>query len=370
MSSDADSEFAQLIAALQSSTVANQCGLATVALYIYDYTITFPREVELFWGRRFTGASLLFLLNRYLSLAHVIIEVCNFARMSDKVSYIISSRQLRRKLIVAGRDRGEESQAVRLRGLRWNLLERPVDAKSTYTSPRLSASSRTSFGLVIFSSMRAYALSRRRWSISAMILALSLVPTGINYSEYRWLVPVNDPIFGCGGDLTVSAALAKQRALSGMLLAPSPPCQCNMGSHVQDGSRAQDGGARPDVLESPSPRWVLLVLNTLHLTFTLLSMVHTSSPVSYVTLFTEPCVPLLHAPPAYFRFRMPMPPPNFPGLPLGNAASPRSWSRGSCSTSRRSIKASSLGASPPQLQTRCRRRARSPSRGSWGRWDR
>nr|VWP02332.1 Surface protein PspC [Ganoderma boninense] len=84
MSSNADSELAQLIDALQSTVVANQCGLATVALYIYDYMITFGREVELFWGRRFTGASVLFLLNRYLNLAHMIVVACNFATMSDR----------------------------------------------------------------------------------------------------------------------------------------------------------------------------------------------------------------------------------------------------------------------------------------------
>ncbi|KAM5539600.1 hypothetical protein V8D89_006709 [Ganoderma adspersum] len=233
MSSDADSELSQLIDALQSSIVANQCGVATVVLYIYDFTITFPREVELFWGRRFTGASLLFLLNRYLNLAHVIVEICNFARMSDQ-------------LIVTCR-----------------------------------VSSRTSFGHVIFSSMRAYALSRRHWVLSATILTLSLVPTGINYAEYRWLVPINDPIFGCGGDLTVSVSLAKH--------------------HVQNGSRAEDCRAQPDILESPAQRRVLLVLNMLHLTFTMLSIVHTSSPLSYITLFTEPCVPLLLPYPRGFR---------------------------------------------------------------------
>ena len=35
--------------------------------------------------------------------------------------------------------------------------------------------------ITVFSSMRAYALSRRHWVLSATILALSLVPTGINY---------------------------------------------------------------------------------------------------------------------------------------------------------------------------------------------
>ena len=36
----------------------------------YEYVLTFTQEVELFWRRKFTGATLLFLLNRYFLLAY------------------------------------------------------------------------------------------------------------------------------------------------------------------------------------------------------------------------------------------------------------------------------------------------------------
>ena len=81
----------------------------SVALYIYDYAITFSREVDLFWGRRFTGASLLFLLNRYLNLAHMVVEACNFAMMSDQVSFIIKSP---RYLKLTAAYRGKESKTI------------------------------------------------------------------------------------------------------------------------------------------------------------------------------------------------------------------------------------------------------------------
>ena len=35
---------------------------------MYEFTITFNKEVELFWKRKITLSSVLFLLNRYLSL--------------------------------------------------------------------------------------------------------------------------------------------------------------------------------------------------------------------------------------------------------------------------------------------------------------
>uniref|UniRef100_A0A5K1K673 Probable 3-oxoacyl-[acyl-carrier-protein] reductase oxidoreductase (EC) n=1 Tax=Ganoderma boninense TaxID=34458 RepID=A0A5K1K673_9APHY len=129
------------------------------SFYIYDCTITFPREVELFWGHPFTGASLLFLLNKYLYLAILVVDVCNFASMSDK---------------------------------------------AIGTLPY--------FVWALYSSMRAYALSRRHRILSATILVLSLVPMGINYAQYRWLIPINDPIIGCIGNLTQAVSLAKQCA--------------------------------------------------------------------------------------------------------------------------------------------------------------
>ncbi|RPD55564.1 hypothetical protein L227DRAFT_566527 [Lentinus tigrinus ALCF2SS1-6] len=40
-----------------------------IALVLYDYFLTFDLEVELFWRRKFTGASVLFALNRYMMIS-------------------------------------------------------------------------------------------------------------------------------------------------------------------------------------------------------------------------------------------------------------------------------------------------------------
>ncbi|EJF58777.1 hypothetical protein BD309DRAFT_1019524 [Dichomitus squalens] len=46
----------------------NQCSAAMLALFVYDFLITFDDEVNLFWlPRRLNGPSILFLLNRYLA---------------------------------------------------------------------------------------------------------------------------------------------------------------------------------------------------------------------------------------------------------------------------------------------------------------
>ena len=41
----------------------------------YDWAVTFSREVDFFWGSRITGASIIFLMNRYLLYAYYSIEL-------------------------------------------------------------------------------------------------------------------------------------------------------------------------------------------------------------------------------------------------------------------------------------------------------
>ncbi|KAI0773644.1 hypothetical protein C8Q74DRAFT_771531 [Fomes fomentarius] len=48
--------------------IQNYCALAIMALILYDYMLTLPVEVAVFWNRKFTGVSALFFFNRYFSL--------------------------------------------------------------------------------------------------------------------------------------------------------------------------------------------------------------------------------------------------------------------------------------------------------------
>ncbi|KAI0641385.1 hypothetical protein C8Q79DRAFT_1014332 [Trametes meyenii] len=58
----------ELITALHLFTVSNICEVASVALLAYDHLITLPGEVQFVWGREFSGATVIFLLNRYVTL--------------------------------------------------------------------------------------------------------------------------------------------------------------------------------------------------------------------------------------------------------------------------------------------------------------
>ena len=45
------------------------------AFFLYDSIITFDKEVELFWKRRFSGATALFVANKYLYLLQLLIDL-------------------------------------------------------------------------------------------------------------------------------------------------------------------------------------------------------------------------------------------------------------------------------------------------------
>lgn len=56
-----------------------------IAFLLYDFVITFGREVKLFWTRRFSGASFLFFANRYISLTFNVLSLVQFGNFNDQV---------------------------------------------------------------------------------------------------------------------------------------------------------------------------------------------------------------------------------------------------------------------------------------------
>ncbi len=64
-----------------------------VVLFIYDAFVVFDREVAYFWtAKRIGGALLLFLANKWISMAVYVIQLVQFASFSsDKVSNLFPS---------------------------------------------------------------------------------------------------------------------------------------------------------------------------------------------------------------------------------------------------------------------------------------
>ena len=64
-----------------------------VVIILYDYLLTFDREVLYIWRRRFTSANIIYVLLRYVALASLIVTMLNgfpFAGKTSTVSVSIS----------------------------------------------------------------------------------------------------------------------------------------------------------------------------------------------------------------------------------------------------------------------------------------
>ncbi len=56
------------------------------ALIFFEHILTFGDEVEMFWKQKFTGATVIFLLNRYLILISYLMDFATIWIEDDNVS--------------------------------------------------------------------------------------------------------------------------------------------------------------------------------------------------------------------------------------------------------------------------------------------
>ena len=59
---------------------------AALAFMLFDHAITLGQEIDLFWRRGWTGASAIFLLNRYLAVVNFVLAMCEYAPKTELVS--------------------------------------------------------------------------------------------------------------------------------------------------------------------------------------------------------------------------------------------------------------------------------------------
>ncbi|KAH9939942.1 hypothetical protein B0H21DRAFT_755571 [Amylocystis lapponica] len=147
--SQADYEQAQALNALIATKynemmLANFCAVAATTLLFYDYAVTFSREVKCIWGRKFTLATVLFLLNRYLTILNRILMVVDM--------------------------------------LPWQSLPQATADKAAFTS------------------LRMYAIWAKDWRVLVGVAFLGLVPPIVNIYYYTTLkiVSTPPPFVGCG----------------------------------------------------------------------------------------------------------------------------------------------------------------------------
>ncbi|KAI0690466.1 hypothetical protein C8T65DRAFT_671606 [Cerioporus squamosus] len=252
-------EVAAFIAVYDTLSLSNRCGIASFTFLVYEYLVTFDQEVRMFWHGRWTGATILFFLTRYIPILAYAAEVMEFISMSDEVC----------------------NQLVKVSN---GLLYVQYLTWAT------------------FSAMRALALSRK-WYIAVPIFGLSVVGFGVNMSQYGLgLFGANDPIFGCMPEILITAEEAKKLTIVvRTCLITADLCLIiitwvgipNFGSIRQT--------MRVSTLSTILMRdgliyfAVLLVLNSLHLACTMISFVRAYWPTSYITTFTEPITAVMVA---------------------------------------------------------------------------
>ncbi|KAI0331799.1 hypothetical protein GY45DRAFT_1433703 [Cubamyces sp. BRFM 1775] len=79
MSNNDDQDNQQLVAALDLFTTSNICEVVGLALLTYDHLLTLSGEIQFVWGRKFSGATVVFMLNRYVTLfGKIVLPISTF----------------------------------------------------------------------------------------------------------------------------------------------------------------------------------------------------------------------------------------------------------------------------------------------------
>ncbi|KAI0730620.1 hypothetical protein C8Q76DRAFT_792771 [Earliella scabrosa] len=266
------------IAMAAESMIRNYCGMAGIVFLLYEYTITIGQEVDLFWTRRFSGATILFIANKYLTLLNHLFDISLYIpfHVSDKT---LVSCDLHAKAF---------SSLDYLQYVPW----------------------------AAFSGLRAYALSRQWW-LSSIVTLLSLVPLGVNFSVK--IYGVNDPDAGCGMGETIDPLSLTASSL--VLIART----CLIAADIllilitwyylprRDITKILGQGALSFgniVLRDGTIYFlILLIMNTLHIVFSFTS-------TSEMTYFTEPVTAVLVS-----RFLLHLQEMNQRSIKLDNGAS-------------------------------------------------
>ncbi|KAI0689844.1 hypothetical protein C8T65DRAFT_746004 [Cerioporus squamosus] len=285
MSSQA--EIAAIVAEANSITISGYCAIASIGtsatvLYIYEYLINFHEEVTCFWRAKLTGATVLFFLTRHGKIS----------KSSGQSSMLT-----------------DVAQRLRLPSQSCVFPDQLDDFIETMQYLPWAG----------FAALRAYALSRNR-PVSVLVFVLSSVTIVLDMLDrFKYIKPAVLPIFGCSLTDTVSPHLAigtppldSDRTLMPIAKrdAPSVSILARASLIVADAilivvtwmKLSRRGGATESsfvhvVLRDGTIYFIcLLILNTLHLSFTVASIatpVFSLRPVSNVIVFSEPLTAIL-----------------------------------------------------------------------------
>ncbi|RPD54830.1 hypothetical protein L226DRAFT_616508 [Lentinus tigrinus ALCF2SS1-7] len=247
-------ETAALVAAYQDYQNEYIVFYASLMPIVYDYLINLDREVGLFWTGKITGASALYFATRYISMLYVIMNTVTSAPNLSLESCNLLVRA----------------------GLTTNSLQ--------FLAP------------AIFAGLRAFVLTKNH-VVSLLILILSLAPFVVNMYQYHEDISgIVIPGFGCGqshsvtlSELLIVTAFSRGGSIIADFLLVVATWR-NLKTGVTYGNRASLASI---MLWNGSLYFIILfILNTLHLSFTLASILGPQSGTT-TAQFTIPLTDVL-----------------------------------------------------------------------------
>ncbi|TCD68167.1 hypothetical protein EIP91_011445 [Steccherinum ochraceum] len=155
---------AEIIQAYRLYREVNCFNVAARSLFIWDYVITFSKEVRYVWGRKPTIATVLFMVNRYVNLSVTVFQLFSQASSQRAERYCFISTSI------------------------CKVVVRFVQAQITVSL----------LVFALFFSLRIYATWGRDWRPALPILLLALVPPATNLYQYSVSVPVPAPLPSVG----------------------------------------------------------------------------------------------------------------------------------------------------------------------------
>ncbi|EJF58091.1 hypothetical protein DICSQDRAFT_139714 [Dichomitus squalens LYAD-421 SS1] len=239
--------MAQLFAEVSSTFTDNLCTIAGSVVFLYDSLITTGDEIQCFWGRKVTGAAILFYLNKYMNTLYLVWGLATFLKLSDE-SCTISTKG----------------------GTVVQVLNYFVQA--------------------VFTGIRVYAL-QKGLLLSCVTFCLSAVPVGMSFAEYSFGVTGENIFpFGCMGVYTGPAGLAKRGVVISRSCMIAADCIAIGATWFTLPRRRGLGhanllkGTISDVLlvDGTVYFFILAILGCLHLTFTMISLAVPSLQVTSV----------------------------------------------------------------------------------------
>ncbi|TBU43827.1 hypothetical protein BD309DRAFT_959745 [Dichomitus squalens] len=237
-----------------ADTISNYCVYSTIALFLYDSVITTANEVHCFWGRKLTGAAVLFWLNKYIAMLYFVWGLTTSFNSPLKVpagdySYLIAEQA---SLAIA-----------QLLFLVWAAL----------------------------AGIRVYGL-RKNWIISAAVFLLSAAPAGVNFSAYLYGFVAQDvPLLGGVVSDSSPLTIVKLSCLiaSDCLVISATWFALSRRYNTRDIGERRGTISGVLLLDGEHHLEILALLNSLHFMFTMLSLdIVAFQNVSYITAFTTP----------------------------------------------------------------------------------